>query len=271
MVNEFIHTEVGAGMTEAEYDAITAHSFNSQATGDLLYASSTTQLTRLAKGAANTVLVMGATIPAWSATLAGLTFTSPTINGTIATTGLTLPAVTLGGTMTVTGQAFNAGAGTVEIVTTGMAQGLRIRSTQGGVGGALLDMYHDSPTPADNDWPLYIVARGKSDTGVARVYGQFLCYARDVSNGVEVGSWEFTLMNVGIQNIAMNLTGAGALWTDLSVDTLTYKVAGTQVVGARVVDARADDVVDATYGAEEAGVLDALRDAMITHGLISAS
>mgnify|MGYP001611554886 CR=1 FL=1 len=49
-----------------------------------------------------------------------------------------------------------------------------------------------------------------------------------------------------------------------------FKVAATQVVGARVIDARADDVVDATYGAEEAGVLDALRDAMIAHGLIAA-
>ena len=44
-----------------------------------------------------------------------------------------------------------------------------------------------------------------------------------------------------------------------------------QVVGARVIDARCDDVVDNTYGAEEAGVLDALRDAMISHGLISAA
>lgn len=48
-------------------------------------------------------------------------------------------------------------------------------------------------------------------------------------------------------------------------------VAGVKVIGERVVDARCDDVVDNTYGAEEAGVLDSLRDAMIAHGLIAAA
>jgi len=63
--------------------------------GDILYRNATVPA-RLAKGAANTVLVMGANDPAWSATLVGLTLTSPTINGTIATTGLTLPTHTSG-------------------------------------------------------------------------------------------------------------------------------------------------------------------------------
>ena len=64
--------------------------------GDIMFRNATVN-TRLAKGAANTLLVMGANDPAWSATLAGLTLTSPTINGTIATTGLIIPAFTLGG------------------------------------------------------------------------------------------------------------------------------------------------------------------------------
>lgn len=45
----------------------------------------------------------------------------------------------------------------------------------------------------------------------------------------------------------------------------------TQVVGPRVVDARADDAVTSTWGATEAGVLDAVRDCLIAHGLLSAS
>jgi len=66
--------------------------------------------------------------------------------------------------------------------------------------------------------------------------------------------------------------GSGVLQLPATVNVATaYQVAATQVVGARVIDARADDVVDTTYGAEEAGVLDALRDAMITHGLIAAA
>ena len=104
MANELKHTSTataaGLAMAKTDWEDVDIHQFNSQATGDIMYASSATQLSRLAAGAQNTVLVMGASIPAWSATLAGLTLTSPTINGTIATTGLTLPAVTLGGTVT---------------------------------------------------------------------------------------------------------------------------------------------------------------------------
>ncbi len=94
IANEFIHKDVGSSLSEAEYDGIGAHVFNSQATGDILYASSATQLTRLAKGAANTILVMGASIPAWSSTL-----TSPTITGT-GTIGC--GAITSTGVLTVT-------------------------------------------------------------------------------------------------------------------------------------------------------------------------
>lgn len=95
MSGEFIHTEVGTVITEPEYDSVLAHSFNSQATGDTLYASSATQLSRLGIGATNGILTVIGGVPTWQTTLAGLTLTSPTINGTIATTGLTMPAFML--------------------------------------------------------------------------------------------------------------------------------------------------------------------------------
>lgn len=48
-------------------------------------------------------------------------------------------------------------------------------------------------------------------------------------------------------------------------------VNGTPVVGAQVEDARVDDTINvAAWDATTAGVLDALRDAMIAHGLITA-
>jgi hypothetical protein len=50
-----------------------------------------------------------------------------------------------------------------------------------------------------------------------------------------------------------------------------FYVDSVKVVGARIVDARADDAVTSTWSATEAGVLDALRDAMIAHGLIAAA
>jgi len=55
----------------------------------------------------------------------------------------------------------------------------------------------------------------------------------------------------------LNLTGA------LEVDD-------TQVVGNRVIDARCDDAIDSGDATTD-GVIDALRDAMINHGLIAAS
>lgn len=54
--------------------------------------------------------------------------------------------------------------------------------------------------------------------------------------------------------------------------TGVYKVDDVQVVGPRVIDDRADDAVNtSSWDSTTAGVLDALRDAMITHGLIAAA
>lgn len=99
MANEFRHTDsIPAGkLTEAVYEGVGTHIFNSQATGDVLYAASSTQLSRLGIGSNNDVLHLASGIPAWASTLGGLTLTSPVINGTVTTTGLTLPAFTAGG------------------------------------------------------------------------------------------------------------------------------------------------------------------------------
>lgn len=49
-----------------------------------------------------------------------------------------------------------------------------------------------------------------------------------------------------------------------------FKINGVQVVGARVIDARCDDAIDSGDATTD-GVIDALRDAMIAHGLIAAA
>lgn len=52
----------------------------------------------------------------------------------------------------------------------------------------------------------------------------------------------------------------------------SYQVDGTQVVGNRVVDARIDDTINTSaWDSDTAGVLDAIRDAMISHGLMAAA
>ena len=66
MANEFLHKTVGADLTQAEWELSdgTSHQFNAQAAGDMLYASSTTVLRRLA--IATGVVGVAAGIPAWT-------------------------------------------------------------------------------------------------------------------------------------------------------------------------------------------------------------
>ena len=68
MTNEFKHGSVGTELTQTEWEAIGTHVFESQSTGDILYASSGTQLSRLAIGSTNYLLTISGGIPAWTAT-----------------------------------------------------------------------------------------------------------------------------------------------------------------------------------------------------------
>lgn len=86
----------------------------------------------------------------------------------------------------------------------------------------------------------------------------------DVKRSLEIG--------VGVDAAdTVSFDGLANYWFDGEVDAQTkFKVAGTQVVGARVIDGRCDDAINSGDGTTD-GVIDALRDAMITHGLIAAS
>ena len=68
MANEFAHKTVGSSMTQAEYESIGGHVFDSQATGDIVYATSTSQLSRLGIGSTGAVLTVTGGIPAWDTT-----------------------------------------------------------------------------------------------------------------------------------------------------------------------------------------------------------
>jgi len=93
MANELKHVSTGIAITQAQYESTLSHIFNSQATGDTMYASSATQLSRLGIGATNKILTVIGGVPTWQSTLAGLSLTSPIFTGTV-----TIPA----GTTTLT-------------------------------------------------------------------------------------------------------------------------------------------------------------------------
>ena len=75
MANELRHSDVGTALSKSEWEAIGGHIFNSQAAGDIMYASTTSQLTRLGIGTANQVLATnsGATAPEWVSSVASAT------------------------------------------------------------------------------------------------------------------------------------------------------------------------------------------------------
>jgi len=98
MANEFKHKDPGTALTQAEFIASdgTGHIFDSQAAGDILYASSTTVLARLAKATDGNVLELASGLPAWTA--------SPTIGSTSwANANHAHAASNSGGTLTTLG------------------------------------------------------------------------------------------------------------------------------------------------------------------------
>ena len=75
MANEFKHKTVGTQLTQAEWEAVGGHVLDSQAAGDIIYATSTSQLSRLGIGTAGKVLMTnsGASAPEWAAAITGIT------------------------------------------------------------------------------------------------------------------------------------------------------------------------------------------------------
>ena len=81
MAKELQHGTVGTELTQAEWEANGAHVIDSQATGDILYASSTSQITGLAIGSTNQVLTVAGGVPTWAAITTVGTITTGVWNG----------------------------------------------------------------------------------------------------------------------------------------------------------------------------------------------
>jgi len=118
MANEFKHKDPGSELTQAEFIATDGHAFDSQAQGDILYASSTTVLSRLGKDTNSTrVLTNTGTNnnPAWAqVTLTtGVTGELPVANGGTGATTLnnliTLSTHTTGNYVATVANATNGG------------------------------------------------------------------------------------------------------------------------------------------------------------------
>jgi len=119
MANELRHSDVGTALSKSEWEAVGGHIFNSQAAGDIMYASTTSQLTRLGIGTANQVLATnsGATAPEWVSSVALATLaTTVTISANNSTDETVYPVFVDGatgtqGAETDTGLTYNPNSG----------------------------------------------------------------------------------------------------------------------------------------------------------------
>jgi hypothetical protein len=100
LANEFKHKDPGTVLTQAEFIASdgTGHIFDSQAQGDIVYASSTTVLSRLGKSGTSTHALTNTGTnnnPLWAqiALATGVSGTLPVANGGTGATSLTDKAV----------------------------------------------------------------------------------------------------------------------------------------------------------------------------------
>lgn len=95
MANEFKHGSVGTTLTQAEWEGIGTHVIANQATGDIIYASSATQLSRLGVGSSGQVLKVSGGVPTWgtdttnvaASALTGTTMASNVVTSSLTTVG----------------------------------------------------------------------------------------------------------------------------------------------------------------------------------------
>jgi len=212
------------------------------------------------------------------ATLAGTeeldnkTLDSSVAKGTWTTSGTwTIPAVTLGGTLTLNSQNFDAGAGSLQIITTGEQVGLSIIGTMTSDQSVAMIFYTNSSSPAAEDMVARLAFNGNKTGPTQWGFAEERIHIVGLGVGTEEGRMEWWVTVSGFLNKAMTLSGVGLAWFDVGVNVDEYyQVASTQVVGARVIDARCDDAINSGDATTD-GVIDALRDAMISHGLIAAT
>jgi lysophospholipase L1-like esterase len=254
---------IGAGSTHAFLSA--THSDTVPAApvkGDIIYADATPNWTKLAKGAATDYL-KGGDAPAWTAlnqaAVAGLTTGDSPVFVTIKCSGLTdgyAPYHVADAT----------GLGNSSIFYDG---------TNIGIGTILpLGTLHIYPGATHDSIALHISEPGYSATYGVRFRansdsGIYAWYAW--TNSVQAGA-PMVAMNRSNNRVGINdASPAFPLDVDgvINSSTAVY-VADTKVVGVRVIDDRCDDAINSGDATTD-GVIDALRDAMITHGLIAAA
>uniref|UniRef100_A0A6M3JT29 Uncharacterized protein n=1 Tax=viral metagenome TaxID=1070528 RepID=A0A6M3JT29_9ZZZZ len=146
-----------------------------------------------------------------------MTIANATMSGTWLASGtVTVPALTLGGTVTTNGQVFDAGAGSLEVSTTGSLVGLIINGSNASQGARARFNYNDT-TPIVGAVLGGFAFHGYDGNGTPALirYGLFAANVKSVTDAAEEVYFRWLGATGGVEdNVAMELTGAGILTVD---------------------------------------------------------
>ena len=186
-----------------------AMSVTSQASGDILYASSTTQLGRVGIGSSNQVLTSSGSAPQWTTQLVNAALpTNIDVGGTLDVTGDT----TLDGDLVVSGTGPHAfGAVATDYIRTYIAGNY----TSGGASTALYGLFHAGALTGHADDSSGISGMRLDTTSVTAGNATLVAQLNVNEPGITVGSGTVTnSAAVYVQAAASEATNNYALWVD---------------------------------------------------------
>ena len=185
--------------------------------GDIMFRNATVS-TRLAKGADNTILAMGANDPEWKTPATILADLSGQAGAAFAWNSQNLTGIgdlTLSGDIFVgSNKGFDAGAAFAEVKTTAAQAGLKLTSTQDGPVGAVMRIQHISASPAIGDVIGQFQWYANNSTPALHHYGDLNCLIVNKTLNSEESKFDWRLRLAGAANIAAVLYPIGGLWVD---------------------------------------------------------
>jgi len=223
-----------------------AMSVTSQAVGDILYASSTTQLGRVGIGSANKVLTSSGSAPQWSTQIANAALpTNIDVGGTLDVTGDT----TLDGELKVSGTGpHGIGFAPVDYVRLAIAGNY----TSGGSSTSLYGMWHASALTGHADDSAGISAMRLDCSAVTAGNATLVSQLNVNEPQITVGSGTVTnSASVYVAGAATEATNNYALWVDAGATQLdgTLDVGGAATLSSTL--AVVGDVVFNDAGADK--------------------
>ncbi len=212
-------------------------SFNTYATGDVIYASAANTLSKLAAGADGEVLTLAAGVPSWLASTGG-------IGGTIAAGQVAFgtAADTIGGSGNLIWN--NTGGSERLTITSGSAgECLRIVSTAAATSAPDMSLVRDAAYSAGLDLGV-ILFKGENSAAAEFTYAYIVADAKDGTAGAEKGQLDFRIRgtNDGAVGNAypLRLNDTGAIFNTTGTAEMDVKWNSGTVTNAMLLNAGAD-------------------------------